>query len=49
MVLAGPRAIRAAVDPWGPVTPAALAVMQRLKSEFDPRRILNPGRFVGGI
>jgi glycolate dehydrogenase FAD-binding subunit len=49
IVRAAPRAVRAAVDPWGPVAPAALAVMQRLKQEFDPRRILNPGRFVGGI
>jgi glycolate oxidase FAD binding subunit len=49
VVLAAPRAVRAAVDPWGPVAPAALAVMQRLKREFDPRRVLNPGRFVGGI
>jgi glycolate oxidase FAD binding subunit len=49
MVLAAPRAVRAAVDPWGPVAPAALAVMQGMKNEFDPRRTLNPGRFVGGI
>jgi len=48
-VLAAPRAVREAVDPWGPVAPAALALMQGLKDEFDPRRILNPGRFVGGI
>jgi FAD/FMN-containing dehydrogenase len=27
----------------------ALPLMQRPKAEFDPQRILNPGRFVGGI
>lgn len=49
IVQASPRALRATVDPWGPVEPAALAVMRGLKDEFDPRRVLNPGRFVGGI
>jgi glycolate oxidase FAD binding subunit len=42
-------AVRAAVDPWGPVDPDRLELMRRLKDEFDPTRILNPGRFVGGI
>ena len=45
----GPVALRAAVDPWGPVPAAALALMRGLKQEFDPRQTLNPGRFVGGI
>jgi glycolate oxidase FAD binding subunit len=45
---AGP-ALRALVDPWGPVDAPALALMCGLKQEFDPRRILNAGRFVGGI
>jgi len=34
---------------WGPVPEPALAVMKRLKAEFDPRGILNRGRFVGGL
>jgi glycolate oxidase FAD binding subunit len=44
-----PAALRAVVDPWGPVDPASLALMRRLKDEFDARRVLNPGRFVGGL
>jgi glycolate oxidase FAD binding subunit len=44
-----PRAVKDAVDVWGPVPPEALAIMRRLKSEFDPAGILNPGRFVGGL
>ena len=36
------------VDPWGPVGPA-FALMEQLKSRFDPERRLNPGRFAGGL
>jgi len=37
----------AGLDRWGPVP--ALALMRRLKDEFDPEHRLAPGRFVGGI
>jgi glycolate oxidase FAD binding subunit len=33
---------------WGE-PPPAVAQMQALKTQFDPKRTLNPGRFVGGI
>jgi glycolate oxidase FAD binding subunit len=42
-----PVAIKRQTDIWGPVN--ALPLMQRIKEKFDPARILNPGRFVGGI
>jgi glycolate oxidase FAD binding subunit len=45
----GSVALRASVDPWGPVPAPALALMRGLKREFDPGRTLNPGRFVDGI
>jgi glycolate oxidase FAD binding subunit len=44
-----PIALKRAADVWGPVPETALAVMKRLKTEFDPRGALNPGRFVGGL
>jgi glycolate oxidase FAD binding subunit len=44
-----PLALRTSVDPWGSVPAGALELMRTLKREFDPRRTLNPGRFVGGI
>jgi len=48
VVEAAPPALRAAIDPWGPV-PGSFAIMERLKQRFDPERRLNPGRFVGGL
>jgi glycolate oxidase FAD binding subunit len=47
-VLDAPAPVRAQVDAWGPA-PDGVGVMQRLKAAFDPKGILNPGRFVGGI
>lgn len=48
VILSAPPAIKAGVDVWGPVG-SALPLMQQLKQQFDPHRLLNPGRFVGGI
>ncbi|MEM1253397.1 MAG: FAD-binding oxidoreductase [Cyanobacteria bacterium P01_H01_bin.21] len=36
------------LDPWG-YTGNALTMMQAIKQQFDPHRLLNPGRFVGGL
>jgi len=44
-----PLAVRRAVDPWGPIDAGPLALMRALRDEFDPKRVLNPGRFVGGL
>ncbi len=49
VVEAAPRALKERADVWGPIEPGLLDLMQRLKAEFDPRNILNPGRFVGRI
>ena len=35
-------------DVWGG-DPAAIDVMRAVKTEFDPTRTLNPGKFVGGL
>ncbi len=35
-------------DAWGEPG-SSLRIMKRIKERFDPRGILNPGRFVGGI
>jgi FAD/FMN-containing dehydrogenase len=43
-----PAALKREVSVWGPPR-ADLALMRSLKNEFDPRGILSPGRFYGGI
>jgi glycolate oxidase FAD binding subunit len=42
-----PRA-RGRIDAWGE-PPPAFALMRALKTNFDPKGLCNPGRFVGGI
>lgn len=45
-----PGEVKALADVWSPSPPArALEVMRDLKQAFDPRHILNPGRFVAGL
>ncbi len=41
-------ALKARVDAWGKPGDG-FDVMRRLKAEFDPREICNPGRFLGGV
>jgi glycolate oxidase FAD binding subunit len=47
VVLTAPPDVRRAVDMWGPV--GGLALMRRVKDQFDPEHRFAPGRFVGGI
>ncbi len=49
IVRRAPVAVRRQVDPWGHVEPGVMALMTALRDELDPRRLLNPGRFVGGL
>ncbi len=48
VVLKAPPLLRQKVDLWGAIG-TALPLMKRIKEQFDPRGILNRGRFVGGI
>ena len=43
-----PAAVKDGIDVWDDVG-GALAIMRRLKEQYDPDRILNPGRYAGGI
>ncbi len=43
-----PQEAKDLIDVWGP-EPSALEIMRRIKRQFDPQGVLNPGRFVGGL
>jgi len=43
-----PEVLRGRLDVWG-CDSNALPLMREIKRRFDPKRILNPGRFVGNI
>jgi glycolate oxidase FAD binding subunit len=43
-----PTLLKQRLDVWGPPGDA-LPVMRRVKAEFDPSGIMNPGRYIGGI
>ena len=47
VVLDAPPDLKTTLDTWGPVP--AIDLMRRVKTEFDPPRVLAPGRFVGGL
>jgi glycolate oxidase FAD binding subunit len=47
VVLDVPDSAVGGLDRWGPVR--GIELMRRVKDQFDPDRVLSPGRFVGGI
>lgn len=48
VLLHSPLELKRRMNVWG-YTGDALALMRRIKQQFDPAGTLNPGRFVGGI
>jgi glycolate oxidase FAD binding subunit len=48
VVLKAAPELREDLDVWGPQGPQ-LRLMQGIKAQLDPKAIMNPGRFVGGI
>jgi len=43
-----PTEVKRDVNVWGPLRDD-FPLMKKLKAQFDPDRVLNPGRFVGGL
>lgn len=47
-ILAAPATMKKQIDVWG-YKGNALEIMRQIKQQFDPKNILSPNRFVGGI
>lgn len=47
-ILSAPVTIKKNMDVWG-YNANSVEIMRRIKQQFDPNSILNPGRFVAGI
>ena len=48
VVRSAPPSFKGRVEAWGPLG-TRLELTRRVKEKFDPRGIMNPGRFAGGI
>jgi glycolate oxidase FAD binding subunit len=48
VMLAAPADLKTGGDVWGSLPPT-VSLMREIKRQFDPKNLLNPGRFVGGI
>ena len=48
VIFAAPSALKQGWEVWGE-SPPTLSLMRRIKQQFDPQDLLNPGRFLGGI
>jgi glycolate oxidase FAD binding subunit len=48
IIFAAPAHLKRGIDVWGP-DPPTLSLMREIKRQFDPKGLLNPGRFLGGI
>ena len=48
IIFTAPPGLKDDRDVWGPA-PSTLDIMREIKRQFDPKGLLSPGRFVGGI
>lgn len=48
-LMRAPLAVRATEQPFQPLAPAVAALTERVRAQFDPQGIFNPGRMYGGL
>jgi len=48
IISAAPSGLKHGLEVWG-LSPPTLPLMRRIKHQFDPAGLLNPGRFVGSL
>jgi glycolate dehydrogenase FAD-binding subunit len=48
VVFAAPAELKQGVEVWGP-SPTTISLQREIKRQFDPKGLLNPGRFLAGL
>jgi glycolate dehydrogenase FAD-binding subunit len=48
VVFAAPAELKQGVEVWGP-SPTTISLQREIKRQFDPKGLLNPGRFWSGL
>jgi glycolate dehydrogenase FAD-binding subunit len=48
VVFAAPAELKQGVEVWGP-SPVTISLQRGIKRQFDPKGLLNPGRFLAGL
>ncbi|HEX5608398.1 MAG TPA: FAD-linked oxidase C-terminal domain-containing protein, partial [Candidatus Binatia bacterium] len=48
IIFSAPAELKRGVEVWGE-SPPTISLMRGVKHQFDPKELLNPGRFLGGI
>ena len=49
MLIRAPTEVRRNVNVFQPQAPSLAALSKRVKLQFDPKRVLNPGRMYAGV
>jgi glycolate oxidase FAD binding subunit len=48
VMFSAPHELKEGIDVWG-TPPTTFSLMRKIKQQFDPSGLLNPGRFLAGI
>jgi len=48
IIFSAPAELKRGMEVWGE-SPPTVSLMRSVKHQFDPKELLNPGRFLGGI
>jgi glycolate oxidase FAD binding subunit len=48
VMFSAPYQLKAGLDIWGP-PPPTFPLMRKIKQQFDPKGLLNPGRYIAGL
>jgi glycolate oxidase FAD binding subunit len=48
VIFSAPPDLKQGIEVWGP-SPPTVSLIREIKRQFDPKELLNPGRFLAGL